>query len=315
MALKQTDLFSSRLPYNPYCTDDLARGLMIRNKASAIQRRYIQHNPPPLLAHMVYDLDRPESASAWEDAYLPPPTWVAVNPENGHCHIAYGLIAPVARTDIALAAPLRLAAAIEFAYCMALGADRSYSGLITKNPLHPHWRVFSPAGNAANQGYYELGYLAEFVDLPKKIPSRKDATGSGRNVSLFNDLRLWSYRAVRNHWRPNGFKAWQSAVIEKAESLNQFSEPLPHAELKATANSISKWTWRQFTPASFREYVERTHASEIQSARGRLGGIAKGKANDGKRVKAKELKESGMSYQKIADTLNVSRRSVINWCK
>jgi hypothetical protein len=292
----QLDLFQSKIPHKPYCTDDLASGLLIRCKSHAIQRRYIQHNPPPLLAFMVYDLDRPNSALAWYDADLPAPAWVSVNPENGHCHIAYGLIAPVARTDAARAEPLRLAAAIESAYGDKMDADRGYSGLITKNPLHPHWHVYCPANESANHGYYELSELAEYVTLPKKLPRGKEAAGVGRNVSLFDDLRKWAYRAVRLHWKPAGFPAWQAACLDKAESLNQFPEPLPYAEIKATAKSVSKWTWQNITPGGFRDYVERTHTPELQAKRGKVGGFRSGEVRRaGSAAELKPWEAEGMS--------------------
>jgi hypothetical protein len=225
------------------------------------------------------------------------------------------LIAPVARTDAARTAPLRLAAAIEQAYCEKLGADRCYSGLITKNPLHKYWHTYYPANEAANYGYYDLLVMAEYANLPKKLDKGREAAGVGRNVSLFDDLRFWSYRAVRGYWRPNGLKEWQSAVLYKAESFNQFSEPLPYAEIKASSNSVSKWVWRRFTPTSFREYVDRTHTTEIQTARGRLGGIAKGKVNEGKRIEALEMSKEGTSSRKIAEHLGVNQSTVIRWIK
>lgn len=315
MPVVQLDLFSSRLPNKPYCTDDLAAGLLIRSKASATKRRYIQHNPPPILAFMVYDLDRPDSALAWNDALLPVPAWVSVNPENGHSHIAYGLIAPVARTDAARAAPLRLAAAIEAAYGAKLDADRGYSGLITKNPMHPHWHVYYPATEAANFGYYDLAELAEYVTLPNKLPKGREAAGIGRNVCLFDSLRIWSYSAVRVHWRPNGFKAWQSAVLEKAESLNQFAEPLPYAEIKATAKSVAKWTWQNFTPKGFKDYVERTHTPEIQAKRGNKSGQVRAEKAIEKAVQAQEMRKQGMKQAAIAKALGVHRNTVSSWLK
>jgi len=315
----QLDLFQSLLPIKPYCTDELSSGLVIRGKTSALQKRYIQHNPPPVLAFMVYDLDRSDSALAWNDAHLPAPAWVSVNPDNGHCHVAYGLIAPVARTDAARAAPLRLAAAIEAAYGEKLAADRGYSGLITKNPLHPHWHVYCPATAAANNGYYELAELAEYVTLSKTLPKGRESAGLGRNVSLFDDLRKWAYSAIRAHWRPGGFAAWQLAVLEKSESLNQFVEPLPYAEIKATAKSVSKWTWQNFTPAGFRDYVKRTHTPEIQARRGKIGGVRSGEvraenANE-KAAMAHEMSRQGMKQAEIAQALGVTDRTIRTWLK
>lgn len=313
--LVQLDLFSDKLPHKPYCTDDLASGLIIRSKSHAIQRRYIQHNPPPVLAFMVYDLDRPDSALAWNDSNLPPPAWVAVNPENGHSHHAYGLLAPVARTDAARGAPLKLAASIEAAYGAKLDADRGYSGLITKNPLHPHWHVFCPANEAANFGYYDLSELSEYVTLPNKLPKGRESVGLGRNVSLFDDLRTWSYRAVRDNWRPNGFNAWHSAVLAKAERLNQFAEPLPYSEIKATAKSVAKWVWQNFTPAGFQDYVERTHTPEIQAARGKKSGAVRAEKAAEKAVQAQEMRDKGIKQAAIAHELGVHRNTVAGWLK
>jgi hypothetical protein len=83
---------------------------------------------------MVFDIDREGAAIAWEDANLPAPAWAAVNRENGHAHLAYGLSVPVLVAENARRAPIRYLQGIEGAYREALQADRGYSGLITKNP-------------------------------------------------------------------------------------------------------------------------------------------------------------------------------------
>ena len=314
---KQLDIFTSRLPNKPYCTDELSFGLAIRCKSHAVKKRYIQHNPPPTIAYLIFDLDRPDSCYAWSDAFLPAPAWVSVNPSNGHCHIAYGLNAPVARTDAARDAPLRLAAAIEAAYTSALGADRGYTGLITKNPHNKHWHTFFPANEAANWGSYDLSELAEYVTLPEKLPKKTEIIGLGRNASVFDGLRYWAYREVREYWKPNGFKSWQSAVLLKAEKLNNFPEPLPYSEIAAIARSVAKWVWRYTTPESFRAFVEGTHTSEIQAMRGKKGGNKSGQVRANKATenaaKAMKMKDEGMSHAAIAKILGVHRNTVTNW--
>lgn len=310
---KQLDIFSSRLPHAPYCSDDLSFGLDIRRKQHAVQKRYIQHNPPPTIAYLIFDLDRPDSCFAWSDAFLPVPAWVAVNPENGHSHIAYGLSAPVCRTNAALAAPLKLAAAIEAAYTEALNADRGYTGLITKNPLHKHWKTFFPATEAANFGSYELSELAEYVTLPKKLSKKSERIGVGRNVSLFDELRYWAYRAVREYWRPGGFKAWQSAVMLKSEKLNNFPEPLPCSECAGIARSVAKWVWKNTTPDSFHEFIQETHTQEIQAKRGRRSGVVRAAKATEKAAKAQEMKGQGMSPTEIAKELKCGVSSVYRW--
>ncbi|WP_265092703.1 replication initiation protein [Klebsiella quasipneumoniae] len=83
--------FVERLPHRPYCTDDPSQGLLIRPKATALAYRHIQHNPPPHVACLVFDIDRPDGYAAWESAGLPAPHWIAINldeglDENEVCH-------------------------------------------------------------------------------------------------------------------------------------------------------------------------------------------------------------------------------------
>ncbi len=309
----QLDIFTSRLPHKPYCTDELATGIKPRCKSHAVKKRYIQHNPPPLLAYLIFDVDRPDSAYAWDDVGLPPPTWVAVNPINGHCHMAYGLIAPVCRTEAGKAEPLRFAAAIEVAMTLALDADNGYAGLITKNPIHAHWHTFYPATESSNYGHYELAELAEYVELPKKLPKKAEAIGVGRNVSVFDSLRKWSYREVRDFWKPDGYKSWHLAVIAKAEKINNFPEPLPTSEIRAIAKSVAKWTWQHLTPGGFHEFVEKTHTTEIQANRGRRSGVVRAAKANEKAAKAHEMKGQGMSPAEIANALQCGVSSVYRW--
>jgi len=276
---QQLDLFSQRLPHKPYCTDDLAAGLKIRNQDHAKRAKYIQHNPPPAVAWLVFDVDSKASADNWIAANLPPPAWVTINPKNGHCHIVYGLVSPVARTDAAHASPLRLCAAVEAAYREVLGADRGYTGLITKNPLNRAWRVWMPP--SSNDGIYELGELAEYVTLPNKLPKRDAEIGIGRNVTLFDTLRKWAYKAVTSYWRPGGVDKWFAAVDIRALEINDtsFADPLPLSEIRGISRSVAKWVWKNMTPSSLQELIERTHSSEIQSVRGIKSGEVRRKGS------------------------------------
>ena len=228
--------FRASLPKRPYCTDDFATGLRIRARALAASKRFLQPNGPTDKVWLVFDLDYPGASVAWHDANLPAPTWTAQNPANGHAHLAWGLEVPVhinGRVE-----PIRYAAAIEAAFGEALKADPGYSGLISKNPLHESWRVtWGPSE------LYGLEQLAEWVDL-KAPRKRREPAGLGRNCELFDHLRGWAYKAVRGYWRPGGMNAWQDACLERAERLNCFEVPLPYAEVRATARSVARWTWR-----------------------------------------------------------------------
>ena len=159
----QAAAFVERLPRRPYCTDDPAHGLHIRPQATALAYRHVQHNPPPHVSCIVFDVDRKpyeqrrEGYQEWRDRDLPAPHWIAINPENGNYHLGYLLAAPVARTNAARLKPLRYLAAIEHVLAKKLGADMGYVGLITKNPVHRDWWTIWH-----NHEPYSLDYLAEF---------------------------------------------------------------------------------------------------------------------------------------------------------
>ena len=87
--------------------------------------------------------------------------------------------------------------------------------------------------------------------------------GLGRNVNLFDDLRLYAYRHVLGFKDSSNFDAWMREIENQAINLNTLCNPknlLPFGEVKATARSIGKWTWKNFSHSSF---------SSIQASRGR----------------------------------------------
>lgn len=242
-------------------------GLYIRPTKTAVQHRHIQPNAPLEVSWLVFDLDYAGAALAWEVADLPPPTVIAVNPENAHAHLFYGLTIPICMSDAARDAPIRYGAAVQASYLAKLKADPGYAGLIAKNPLHPGWKVLW-----VNK-LYDLGELAEYVTLSKRL-HRPAEQGLGRNCMLFDELRAWAYSWVRTY-KKNGASSeeWGNTVLAQAERLNTFDILLDFSEVKAIAKSVGKWTWRQFNEASF---------SAIQSARGKRGGRPKTTTKDGR---------------------------------
>lgn len=152
--------FYKNLPYKPYCTDDLGYSF-VNPKAIAIKKRYLQHNPPCKIVYLIFDIDQQEhSVFAWKDANLPIPTWTSQNPDSGNTHLGYELKHPVTTTSAARQKIIDYLAAIEAGMARKLGADTGYSGLLTKNPCHSYWRT-----TIWTDEKYELGYLADFVEL------------------------------------------------------------------------------------------------------------------------------------------------------
>lgn len=286
----QLDLFTARLPHRPYCTDHLDYGVRVRDKQTALRARYIQANPPSIVGTLVFDVDRESAAYAWESAGLPAPSIVAVNPENGHAHLLYAIQTPVAKTDAARPKPLRFLAALQAAMTAQLGADPGYAMFITKNPLHPAWRVLTHAG-----AVYGLSDLAEYVDLTlaKKQP-KVEASGLGRNCDLFDNLRKRAYRKIREFREGGSYDTWSLYILETARKLNRYTKPLLDSEVKATARSVAKWTWRHFgTGAAVERFSERQRARQKRMAAARRGRTAEavliavaGLQRAGKRVTA-----------------------------
>lgn len=306
--------FYAKLPHKPYCSDDLGYGVIIRPKKTAIQMPYIQHNQPCLVTSLVFDIDRADAFFAWADANLPQPTWISRNPENYHAHIGYMLAAPVCVTHNARQNIVEYLAKIEQAYTLALGADQGYVGLITKNPCHEAWE-----NHIYDVQPYELGYLADFVELKELKTDLKEVTGFGRNCAMFDTVRFWAYKAIRAHLS-TGYDRWHAEVLEQAINANSaFPVPLPYAAVKATAKSVARWVWRNHAEAH-RKFLERQSTkgkagAAVANAKGacKAGGKARSQQYSDMRQEALKLHILGISKTEIALRLDVSRRTVIRW--
>ena len=297
----------NELPRKPYCMDEKPGYMQIRSRASALEKPYIQVNPPLMTIFLIFDVDKKEdSAFAWFDANLPEPFWSSQNLVNGHCHHCYKLEIPVCTSELGSLKAIKYLKSIYYAYALKMGADISYSHLITKNPVHQKWRTTYWTKEA-----YTLGYLADFVDLPKKLPKKLEVVGFGRNVTMFEKGRHWAYKAIRDYMHHNSSHEWERAVRAQMEAINNgFEQPLPYSEVKATAKSIAQWVWQRFSYGNF---------SEIQAKRGAKGGKKGGAVRSAqyqpKRIEAARLKADGINNFQIAKQLGVSRMTVIRWFK
>jgi hypothetical protein len=218
-----------------------------------------------MIHYFFFDIDRAEAVMAWHDANLPMPYWTAQTLKNGHAHICYKLEIPLCTSELASQKAISYAAKIQAGLANKLGADVGYSHLITKNPFHPDWRTTFWTERA-----YTLDYLADFVDLPKKLSKKQEVLGLGRNCTLFDTVRKWAYTAVRAH-RGGIYSIWLDEVTKQCLSVNEtFLEALPYSEIKATAKSIATYCWKK-DAYCYQEFIDR------QTRKGKLGGIESGK--------------------------------------
>ena len=309
MNVAQLADFFNNLAYKPYCADDLLYGLQIRPKKTAINMQYIQGNQPCMIHYFFFDIDRAEAVMAWYDANLPMPYWTAQTQKNGHAHICYKLEIPLCTSELASQKAISYAAKIQAGLANKLGADVGYSHLITKNPFHPDWRTTFWTERA-----YTIDYLADFVELPKKLSKKQEVSGLGRNCTLFDTVRKWAYTAVRDYLHHHSSLTWEKAVLTHLEALNgEFQEPLPYSEIKATAKSIANYCWRKFSHAGFSEW--QSNNAQRANAKGACskGGKARSQQFNDLRQQALQLHIQGMNNTKIAEHLNVSRKTITRW--
>jgi hypothetical protein len=310
----ELELFTpERLPRRPYCADDLEHGLKIRPCSTAMRLPYLQLNPPHLRFWMLFDVDREGAAMAWEDANLPKPAWAAMNPANGHAHLAYALSAPVLVAENARREPIRFLQGIEGAYRHALDADRAYSGLISKNPTHARWRTLYGL-----QKLWDLHELAEYGDVHRYIPrhaKKPEEYGLGRNCIVFDFVRLWAYQHIKAAKQRGNFVLWLADCTERGLARNgDFTHPLDSREVGHITKSVATWVWRHFDIAKSDQRF-----SERQAKRGAKGGVASGvaraQASEDKRSTARLMATAGQSSRQIAAELKVNQSTVVRWLK
>jgi AraC-like DNA-binding protein len=292
------EVFRATLPERPYHTDELWLGLKIADAARAVRSRYIQPNDANNLRWLPVDVDQSDAGIRYLDTRSAPPNIIAINRENGHAHYLYGLEVPVWRNhETARKTPVRFAAAIQIGLTRQLQADPAYSGLITKNPCrHDAWTIVQPRFES-----YDLNELADWTDLSGLTDYRRrlPEIGLGRNVELFDTVRFWAYRHIREGWL--SYDYWLGAVFEYAGSQNLFAAPLPISELSSISKSVAKYTWQNMSPQGFREWSEN---------RRRRSAIVRGRRSQERAQEARTLRAEGWKLQDIADQIGISKSRV-----
>jgi Replicase family len=200
--------FAQSLPFRVRCSDNLhVAGLEWAERNVALRRREIAPDPPGWRTALRFDVDCPcdrrqhaktgycpRAADYWRDVALAEPSFIVVNPTNGHAHYVY-LLRGWVRVDGASAADLaavRYFIAIERAYTQALRADAGYAGLVQHNPFHARYETFSGRDEP-----YSLRELAAHVELPRIVPRRTEIRTDGRNVETFGRASLLGVRDDR----------------------------------------------------------------------------------------------------------------------
>jgi hypothetical protein len=263
----------------------------------AIKARLLQYNHKHNVTWLAYDCDRQDSGVHWQDVDAPAPNLLVINRNNGHSHLFYGLETGVHRNEHSSQKALRYMGAIDVALTAKLDADPGYAKLLAKNPFHPEWLVVEPRDTL-----YDLAELADYLDLSPYRDKRRHlpAIGEGRNCTLFERLRKFAYTERRKAEYLN-LDFFTHAVLSRGLAINtEFTPPLPHAEVRATARSVSKWAWNKMSVEGFREWGKKRRDKSLAL----------------RRKKAKQLEAAiletwrhcpELTQQEIADLCSCSR--------
>ncbi len=328
------------MPYKVRCTDRLRDGLAWAPRPVALLHDEIAPDPPGWTTSLRFDVDCPcdgrphvargrcdRAATYWRDVALPQPSFVVVNPRNGHAHYIYTLRGWI-RNDGAAAADMpavRYFAAIARAYTLALRADPGYAGLVHHNPLSAQYHTI-----VGTQADYSLRELAGYVKLAA-TPRRREPEirCEGRNVETFDRLRFWAYRAV-SEWRCGSYADWAAVVAERgvaiADDVRGGYATAAHAftqkEALGIAKSVAGWVWLRYDAANpvvaaaraaLRRARDRQRAMSVRRA---LGSVARDEylaSARRRRDAAIRLHDLGVSIAEIAHRLSAGVRSVYRW--
>jgi hypothetical protein len=237
----EKNLFSHLYVSNGRTDKNVFQPCFRKPKAKAFDYPLIQPNGPRRQVYITIDMDRSDAASAWRDAGKPPPNIIVENPVNGRGHLIYELTKPVWKGKPndrrGLAPPERYFRNVKRALTAELGGDPGYNGFLVKNPFHPQWRT-----TVVRAEPYTLGELAQHLDLSSVPSAELVEDHAGRNCTLFESIRHWGMRVVRNYTSLSDF---QAVMLDQLEGLNEeFDESLPDRELRDICKSVSRYTWR-----------------------------------------------------------------------
>jgi len=307
------DCFVNSIPNKPYASDDLAYGVKIHSKETALLKAYLQPNHPYYLHNIVFDLDYEASLAEllYSKIGIPLPNLIIENKNNGRSHAVYQLKTPVFKTDASRQKPIIYLNAIQRTLQHVLDADVNYTGMICKNPLSERWRT-----NTLRKTPYTLNELSNKLEINWEEVSKPikldDAVGLGRNCYLFHTARHWAYVAIRKY-RGATYNVWLQSVLDYILKLNEsITEPLGYNEVRGIAKSIARYCWKR-DPHCYAMFIERQTLKGCKG--GKKGGAIRSAQYEPKREQAVQMKADGMTIKAISEKLGVHRNSVSAWVK
>ena len=241
-------------PYAPHCSNDKRVGLQLPRK-EAFSKKYVQLNPPCNIKFFVIDIDH-EDTLLWNNDSAPAPNAIIRNKDNKKCHLLYrvdDILVKSVKEDVKVKdKPLNYATAVYYGLCKKFKADRAaFSNVVSKNPFHPDFDT-----EFLHERVYTLKQLAEYAEPDWSVyrwGEKENPNPESRHLCLFHKLRHIAYRHV-NKWRLSGdSEGFYHFVLAEGLAMNQFTGKgfkedanLAVSSVKATAKSITEWTWNKY---------------------------------------------------------------------
>jgi hypothetical protein len=271
------DTYLRTLPNKPYCTNRLGSRLHITNRQRAAGYAMIQHNSPMVWRWLVFDVDGDDAHSRAEDRGCPPPTFIALNRDNGHGHLAYMLETPVSAFATSSRKAMKFCEDVERGITHRLGADCAYPSFLSKNPLYSLWETDWQAVNP-----YRLDTLNDYLDKSDKRKAlTREPSAIGRNVTMFDTVRAVAYKhCLKFKKAGRSFSEFATMLRDVAGSVNStFPIPLFLAEINGIVRSVAKWVWDMFCMERF-SAIQRERVSKRWAKKSTLTSTKPWEANN-----------------------------------
>lgn len=232
-------LLTDRAPGWPLAGPTPAAAALSRSPVeAALHAVFWQVNPRGRLGTLVCDCDQADPIEAVWAGLAPPPTALVHNEASGHCHALYVLAEPVGQGARSSPAAIRYAEAVWSGLEVALSADASYTGLLSRGPLAPGHTLEVISGRA-----YELAELAKGVQLAGRVHQDQELHhADSRNRAIFDAARHRAYKVAASLDDAQLLAEVLQAAQRANESLHGHPRgPLSVREVTTIARSIYRW--------------------------------------------------------------------------
>ena len=224
------------------------------------------------------------------------PCWLVTRKESGGTHGVWTLERPVHRGEAARKGPLKALARVSEYYAQVLGADSSYCGVLSHNPMS---KAHGPGfvTNWLHEDAYTLPELGEVIPMGWRRPA-VCKTAIGRNCDLFRALMSWagSPENIVNDCLAAAYAANQSFLI-----------PLPDAEVAGIARSVQQYRLKWITKGKHYTPTQRTLWGR---ARGIKSGAARRKLTHERDKAITQAVSEGRTLRDVAGEYGLSLKAV-----